>query len=104
MNKTEGPPFALRRRGVRVVKLNEHDAAILRNTRRRVNRARNFPENTCAASRHLHMMADQLASGKPYQLLAEEPQHCAMTILAVLESLWKARTALARLKRYNVGG
>lgn len=86
-----------------MVELNEHDAAILRNTRRRVNRARNFPENTCAASRHLHLMADQVASGKPYPMLAEEPQHCAMTMLAVLESLWKARTELARLKRHNAG-
>ena len=81
--------------------LNEHDAEILRNTRRRVNRARNFPENTCAASRHLHLMADRLASGKPYPMLTEEPQHCAMTMLAVLESLWKARTELARLKTHN---
>ena len=84
-----------------MVELNPHDAAILRNTRRRANRARNFPENTCSASRHLHLMADQLASGKPYPMLAEEPQHCAMTMLAVLESLWKARTELERLKRHN---
>lgn len=82
-------------------KLNEHDAVILRNARRRVNRARNFPENTCAASRHLHLMAHQLAAGKPYPMLTEEPQHCAMTMLAVLESLWKARTELARLKTHN---
>ena len=86
-----------------MVELNKHDAAILRNTRRRVNRARNFPENTCAASRHLHLMADQLASGKPYPMLQEEPAHCAMTMLAVLEALWKARTKLARLKTPNAG-
>lgn len=82
--------------------LNEHDAAILRNVRRRVNRVRDFPENTCSASRHLHLMASQLAAGKPYSMLQEEPQHCAMTMLSVLESLWKARTELARLKRPNV--
>jgi len=84
-----------------MVELNEHDAAILRNTRRRVNRARNFPENTCAASRHLHLMAERLAGAKPYPMLQEEPQHCAMTMLAVLESLWKARTELSRLKTPN---
>lgn len=84
-----------------MVELNAHDAAILRNTRRRVNRARNFPANTCAASRHLHLMACQLAAGKPYPMLQEEPAHCAMTMLAVLESLWKARTEVARLKRHN---
>jgi hypothetical protein len=81
--------------------LNPHDAAILRNARRRVNRARDFPENTCSASRHLHLMANQLAAGKPYPMLQEEPAHCAMTMLAVLESLWKARTELARLKTPN---
>ena len=79
------------------MELNEHDAAILRNTRRRVNRARNFPENTCAASRHLHLMANQLAAGKPYPMLADEPQHCAETMLAVLEALWKSRTKLQKL-------
>lgn len=83
--------------------LNPHDVAILRNTQRRVNRARNFPENTCAASRHLHQMATQLAAGKPYPMLAEEPQHCAITMLAVIESLWKTRMELGRLKRHNAG-
>lgn len=84
-----------------MTELNPHDAALLRNVRRRVNRARNFPENTCSASRHLHIIAAQLASGKPYPMLTEEPQHCALTMLAVLESLWKARTELARLKTPN---
>lgn len=72
-------------------------AAVVKNARRRVNRARNFPANTCAASRHLHLMADQLARGKPYAMLAEEPQECAMTMLAVVEALWKTRTELARV-------
>lgn len=31
-------------------------------------------------------------------MLDEEPQHCASTMLAVLEALWEARTELARLK------
>ena len=82
--------------------LNPHDAAMLRNVRRRVNRARNFPENTCSASRHLHLIAERLAAGKPYPMLQEEPAHCAMALLSVLESLWKARTELARLKTPNV--
>lgn len=64
----------------------------LRNLQRRVDRARNFPTNTCPASRHLHIMADILASGKPYPMFEEEPEHCAETMLAVLESLWKSRT------------
>jgi hypothetical protein len=69
------------------------DAKRLRNLRDRVQRARHFPDNTCAASRHLHMMADALASGREYFMFREEPQHCAESILAVLESLWKIRTA-----------
>ncbi len=82
--------------------LNPDDAARLRNLRRRVNRARDFPENTCSASRHLHRIANHLAAGKPYPMLQEEPEHCAETLFSVLESLWKARTELARLKRPNV--
>lgn len=73
----------------------------LENVRRRVNRARKFPENTCAASRHLHQIAEHLAAGKPYPMLHEDPQHCAGSMLAVLEALWKARTALAKLKKPN---
>lgn len=62
------------------------------NQRRRVNRARRFPSNTCSASRHLHLMADALATGQIYPMFREEPEHCAETMLAVLESLWKLRT------------
>jgi len=69
-----------------------HPANKLSNMRRRVNRARRFGENTCPASRHLHLMAEALASGKPYPMLQEEPEHCAGTMLSVLESLWKLRT------------
>jgi hypothetical protein len=70
----------------------ERDIRRLRNLLRRVSRARDFPTNTCSASRHLHMIATRLAQGKPYPMLEEEPQHCAETMLAVLESLWKLRT------------
>ncbi len=64
----------------------------LANQRRRVNRARRFMKNTCPASRHLHIMADALATGQEYPMLREEPEHCAETMLSVLESLWKMRT------------
>lgn len=43
--------------------MNPDDKARLKNLRRRANRARNFPENTCSASRHLHMIAEVLATG-----------------------------------------
>ncbi len=69
------------------------DARYLRNLRRRVLRARrNAGGQTCPASRHLHMIAHALAGGRKYHMLDEKPQHCAGTMLAVLESLWKLRT------------
>lgn len=72
-----------------------HPANKLSNMRRRVNRARDGRGKivTCPASRHLHMIADALASGKPYPMLQEDPEHCAGSIYAVLESLWKLRAA-----------
>jgi hypothetical protein len=42
-------------------------------------------------------MADCLTSGG-YPMLHEEPEHCAISIYSVLESLWKARSELARLR------
>jgi len=76
-----------------------HPANELRNLRRRVMRARNFPVGTCPASRHLHIMADALSTGnKRYYLFEKEPENCARSIYAVLESLWKARAELAKLK------
>ena len=63
--------------------------------RDRVELARKFPTNTCPASRHLHLIAEHLASGKPYPMLQEEPEHCAESMLSVLESLWNARNKLA---------
>lgn len=42
-------------------------------------------------------MADRLAAGHPYQMLQDEPEHCAISMLSVLESLFKARTELAKL-------
>lgn len=46
----------------------------------------------------MHLIAESLATGKPYPMLQDEPEHCAVTMLAVLESLWKARTELAKLR------
>ena len=72
-----------------------HPANKIENQRRRTDRARQFPDNTCPASRHVHLMAEALATGRPYPMLQEEPEHCAGSLLSVLESLWKARTKLA---------
>jgi hypothetical protein len=69
----------------------------LPNLRRRVSRARRFPDNTCPASRHLHLMAESLLRGQTHWFTdPNEREHVAGTLLSVLESLWKARTALAK--------
>lgn len=68
----------------------------LSNLRRRVNRARRFPDNTCSASRHVHLVADQLLCGG--MIDPREAEYVATALLSVLESLWKARTRLARLQ------
>lgn len=70
----------------------------LRNLKRRAERARRFPANTCGASRHVHGMALQLARGWTLQ---DEPRHAAESMLSVLEALWKARSELARRKTPN---
>lgn len=75
------------------------DARDLANLRRRVNRARGKPGVTCPASRHLHLMADCLSMWKRvYPMLQEEPEHCAGSIYAVVEALWKARAELLSIK------
>lgn len=65
--------------------------------RRRVDQARNFPVNTCGASRHVAMIADALADGHQYAMLEEEPAHCAGSMFATVAALWEARTEIERL-------
>ena len=64
----------------------------------RVTKARNFPANTCPASRHVYIMADRLSRSGVYPMLTEEPKHCAESMLATVAALWEARTELAKLK------
>lgn len=70
----------------------------LHNLRRRVNRARGkaWPAHTCAASRHVHLVAEELLR---WDAFANFDEHdAAASMLSVLESLWKARMELAKLK------
>lgn len=69
-----------------------------RNLMRRVDRARNFPKNTCPASRHVQMIGEALIKGQKYHMIDEEPEHVGGSLLAVVEALYKARTEIARLK------
>ena len=63
---------------------------------REMNKARNFPTGTCPASRHSAMMAEALAKSGRYQMLTEEPRHCAASIAATVKALWQARSLLTR--------
>jgi len=65
---------------------------------RAVDKARRFPSNTCAASRHVELIGECLAQGKPYPMIDEEPEHVAGSLLSTVASLYEARTEIARLK------
>lgn len=71
------------------------DKALVKRERKRADKARRFPHNTCPASRHVYIMGDCLAK-KGYPMLQEEPLHCAISLLSVVGSLWEARMALSK--------
>ena len=75
-----------------------HPANKPENLIRRVNRARNFPTNTCPASRHVQMIGEALLRGRNYLMIDEEPEHVGGSLLSVVESLYKARTEIDRLR------
>jgi hypothetical protein len=64
----------------------------------RTDKARNFPTATCAASRHAQMIGEHLARQQPYPMLTEEPDHCGVSILSTVASLWEARAEIERLR------
>lgn len=66
---------------------------------RRAQRARNFPTNTCGASRHVLQMAEILASKRrKADISAWDAEHIASSLASVVASLWQARTKIARLE------
>jgi len=72
--------------------MTKDDRALLK----RANAARKFMENTCPASRHLHMIAEKMVKGQP---VYDEPDHIGASILAVITALWEARDEVARLEK-----
>ena len=58
-----------------------------------MNSSREFPKNTCPASRLVAEIAIALCEGRPHYLLQQEPVHCGESMAAVVEALWKLRTA-----------
>lgn len=71
----------------------EHAAKALRS----MNSARNFPENTCPASRHTAMIAEALAKHGEYHMIQSEPESVAASLADTVAALWKARDMLQRL-------
>ncbi len=73
----------------------------LKNVRRRAVRAMGGDTIesivTCPASRHVLMMADDLSQGGLHAF--EDAGHCAGSVYSVLESLWKARSEIKRLRK-----
>ena len=63
---------------------------------KRVKKARKFPINTCPSSRHVQIMAENLLD-KGYPMLAEEPEHCAQSLLSTVAALYEARNMLRKM-------
>ena len=59
--------------------------------------SRRFMENTCPASRHVQLMAEELASDGKYYMLEEDPGHCAGSLASVVSSLYQTRSFLKSL-------
>jgi hypothetical protein len=64
----------------------------------RADKLRDFPNNTCPASRHTQMIGESLVRKKPFAMLTEEPDHCGGSILSTVASLYEARSRVMRLK------
>lgn len=64
---------------------------------KRMNRFRDFPVGTCPASRHVAIMAEALAAGRPYPMVDEDPEHVAESLASAVGSLWQARRKLREL-------
>lgn len=63
---------------------------------RQMQASRDFPVNTCPASRHVQLMAEGL-SKDGYPMLQEDPKHCAGSLASVVGSLYEARSFLHSL-------
>lgn len=75
------------------------DATLLRRLKRALRSNSRFPINTCPYSRHVQLMGECLSSGdERYAMFEEEPEHCAISMLATVNALYKARNEIARLK------
>mgnify|MGYP003394617720 CR=1 FL=1 len=84
------PRFGSKAHQAKMVRHNSYAATL-----RRVNRAWDFPENTCGASRHAVMIAESIKFNG-LEIAGCDAEHVAVSILSTVESLWKLRTAEAQ--------
>lgn len=63
---------------------------------KQMQRSRDFPVNTCPASRHTQSIAEGLVAGG-YPMLASDPEHCGGSIASTVRSLYEARSFLHSL-------
>jgi hypothetical protein len=60
--------------------------------RRAADDARDFPANTCAASRHTQAIAEALLRrSTPLDAAIDDREHCATSLLATVTALWALR-------------
>ena len=64
----------------------------------RADKARDFPMNTCPASRHVQEMGERLIRDGNSYWLTDDPAQAGESMLAVVAALWEARSEIARLK------
>lgn len=63
---------------------------------------RRFPHNTCPASRHVEMLADQLLDSGRSAMIESEPENCAVSMHSTVEALYGARDRIEQLERVLV--
>ena len=61
---------------------------------RQVNHASRFPSNTGPADRHVHLIARAMLTKHGCPQIAEDPEHCAASMLATLLNLYQTRDKL----------
>jgi hypothetical protein len=74
--------------------MTDEDKQILKRTKQ----ARNFPFNTCPASRHAQLAAESLMRRRVYSQFFDEPVHIGASIMSTVGRLYEARTRIAELE------
>lgn len=81
------------------IKHTRDDKADFRDMKRRADNARDFPTHTDPCSRHAYLMAENMVKKRGYPMLADEPLHCAISIMATVAALWETRAKLAAIEK-----